>query len=210
MAQRSDHIRQDIESTRASLDSKLDTLEAKARQTLDVKQQVAERPWMALGAAVAAGYVLGNLGRSEYEQRWHGQPAVTTDYNQHAYTVDPQLHYPRENGGSSRPSGDRFLAQFDNEIDMLKSAAVTMLTNVLHDVIKEYVPALGQQIESMEPPGKTRSTAARVAHDDDNRPRNTAPQSDAEQETFNELLTRAPSTATQVESERSIGIGRTR
>src|SRR3712207_1169254 len=84
MDQGSDYIRQDIESTRASLDEKLDTLETKARQTFDLKYQVSERPWMMLGAAVAAGYVLGSLGGSEEPQRWHGQPATTTDYNQHA------------------------------------------------------------------------------------------------------------------------------
>jgi hypothetical protein len=35
MDQRSDHIREDIESTRASLDEKLDSLETKARQAFD-------------------------------------------------------------------------------------------------------------------------------------------------------------------------------
>ena len=57
MDQRSDHIREDIESTRASLDEKLDSLETKARQAFDLNHQVSERPWMALGAAVAAGFV---------------------------------------------------------------------------------------------------------------------------------------------------------
>ena len=79
MDQRSDDIRQDIESTRAALDEKLDTLESKARETFDLKHQVAERPWMALGAAVAAGYVLGTLGGGEPEPRWHGQPMISGD-----------------------------------------------------------------------------------------------------------------------------------
>src|SRR5919199_5805900 len=91
MDQRSDYIRQDIESTRASLDDKLDTLETKARQTFDLKYQVAERPWMALGAAVAAGFVVGSLGGDNEPQRWHGQPITTTDYNQHvAYNAPSQ------------------------------------------------------------------------------------------------------------------------
>ena len=55
MDQRADYIRQDIESTRASLDRKLDTLESKARETFDLKHQVSERPWMALGAATKPG-----------------------------------------------------------------------------------------------------------------------------------------------------------
>jgi len=46
MAQRSDDIRQDREATRASLGSKLDTLEPKTRQTRDVKHHVAEHRWL--------------------------------------------------------------------------------------------------------------------------------------------------------------------
>jgi len=81
MDQRSDNIRQDIEQTRASLDDKLGMLEdkaqevaTKARETFDLKHQVNERPWMALGAAVAAGYILGSMGGEEHSSpRWTGQ-----------------------------------------------------------------------------------------------------------------------------------------
>jgi len=143
MDQRSDYIRQDIESTRAALDEKLDTLETKARQAFDIKHQVAERPWMMLGAAVATGYVLGSLG-GETEQRWHGQPYAATDYNQHAAMADDR----RDNRQSAlRSTADSFLSQFDDEIDMLKVAAVNMLTNYLRDTIKEFVPALSQQLD---------------------------------------------------------------
>ena len=146
MDQRSDYIRQDIESTRASLDEKLDTLETKARQTFDLKYQVAERPWMMLGAAVAAGYVLGSLGGDDEPQRWHGQPMTTTDYNQHAGSSS--YNQPASDSRSSQSHrGDSFLSQFDEEIDMLKMAAVSTLTNFLRDSIREYIPALGQQLD---------------------------------------------------------------
>jgi hypothetical protein len=141
MDQRSDYIRQDIESTRASLDEKLDTLETKARQAFDIKHHVAERPWMMIGAAVATGYVLGSIG-GETEQRWHGQP-YTTDYSQHAAMADDR----RDTGQSSlRSTTNSFLSQFDDEIDMLKVAAVNMLAGYLRDTIKEYVPALAEQL----------------------------------------------------------------
>jgi len=143
MDQRSDYIRQDIESTRASLDEKLDTLETKARQAFDIKHQVGERPWMMLGAAVAAGYVLGSMG-GEPEQRWHGQPSTTTDYNQHAAMADDRRD---DDQSSLRSTMDGFLSQFDDEIDMLKVAAVNMLTNYLRDTIREFVPALSQQLD---------------------------------------------------------------
>jgi len=156
MDQRSDDIRQSIESTRAALDDKLDTLETKARQTFDLNHQVAERPWLMLGAAVAAGYVLGSLGGGDdYEQRWHGQPVMTTDYNQHA-----QRSYDEPSTGEKiKSSADSFLSQFDDEIDMLKTAAIATLTNFLRDSIKEYAPALGRQLDqTMRERGYTTSS----------------------------------------------------
>jgi hypothetical protein len=145
MDQGSDYIRQDIESTRASLGEKLDTLESRARQTFDLKHQVSERPWMMLGAAFAAGYALGSMGGGDdHEQRWHGQPATTTYYNQHAQYAPaggPSLDEKVKSGA------DSFLSQFDDEIDMLKTAAIATLTNFLRDSIKDYAPALGRQLD---------------------------------------------------------------
>jgi len=142
MDQRSDDIRQDIESTRAALDEKLDTLETKARQTFDLKYQVAERPWIALGAAVAAGFVVGNMGGDE-EQRWHGQPVTTTDYNQHATYTAPARQ--------EKSSVDSLFSQFDDEIEMIKGAALSALTNFLHDSIRAYLPAMGNY-QRLKPP----------------------------------------------------------
>jgi hypothetical protein len=207
MDQRADHIRQNIESTRASLDTKLDTLELKARQTFDLNHQVSERPWMALGAAAVAGYVLGSLGSSEPEQRWHGQPAATTDYNQHAYAPDHQPHPAQTAGGSSRSGGDRFLAQFDDEIDLLKGAAITTLTNFLHDMIKEYVPALGQQLNQSQPNGSAPAPGASRYYDE--RPKTPATQADSQ--TLSELLSGTPaadtSRATSIHADRERNIG---
>lgn len=147
MDQRSDYIRQDIESTRASLDEKLDSLETKARQAFDIKHQVAEKPWMMLGAAVAAGYVLGSLGGSDdADQRWHGQPATTTDYNQRASYSQP-AESTSSTASTVRNAAGSFLSEFDDEIDMLKVAAVNMLTSFLHDTVREYIPALSQQLD---------------------------------------------------------------
>jgi hypothetical protein len=158
MDQGSDHIRQNIESTRAALDEKLDTLETKARETFDLRHQVAERPWMALGAAVAAGFVLGSMGGGSEEQRWHGQPATTVDYNQHSG------HTPA--GQDEKSSLDSFLGQFDDEIDMLKGAAISTLTNFLHETIRAYVPAMGQHLSASSNPeqGRTPSTATNASY----------------------------------------------
>ncbi len=103
MDQGTDNIRQNIEETRASLDSKLNNLENRANDAsgtvreasqkvldaIDIRGQVVERPWTALGVAVAAGYVLGSMGSNDepnyerYNQRWGNQPAAThVNYSQ--------------------------------------------------------------------------------------------------------------------------------
>jgi hypothetical protein len=151
MDQRSDYIRQDIESTRAALGDKLDTLETKAREAFDIKHQVAERPWMMLGAAVATGYVLGSLGGGEPEQRWHGQPLMTSDYTRHGQplmTNDYTQHASHNANEQHEPSRvDSFLAQFDDELDMLKTAAMATLVDFIRSTIREYVPAISDHLD---------------------------------------------------------------
>lgn len=147
MDKRSDDIRQDIEDTRASLDEKLDLLQDKAsdaveqtKQLFDVKLQVSERPWVALGLALAAGYVVGNIGGENKPS--YSSSSYRQDYSQSSY------------GGSStmdtvKSKGRDFLSQFDDEIDLLKTAAVTTLTQFIRDAAREAVPALGPQIDKL-------------------------------------------------------------
>lgn len=162
MDKRSDDIRQDIESTRASIDEKIDMLENKAtemvdtvkqtatdtidnvKQTFDVKTQVSERPWVALGLALAAGYVVGNLGGSKDEPDYSSQSyaGVSYDYNQHANTGPSTMD-------TVKAKSRDFLSQFDDEIDLLKVAAMTTLSTFVRDAARQAVPALGPQIDRL-------------------------------------------------------------
>jgi hypothetical protein len=163
MDQGSNDIRQNIEDTRSSLDDKLNMLEDKAsltsekvKQAIDIRAQVVERPWTALGVAVAAGFVLGSMGGSDepdyerYNQRWGNQPAPTpVNYNTTASYAS--MSNGGATGGSNESSttekimekGSDFLSQFDDEIDMLKGAAVAALTAFIRDSVREYSPKLG-------------------------------------------------------------------
>ena len=154
MDKRSDDIRQDIEQTRASLDSKLDLLQNKAseavdqtKQLFDVNHQVNERPWLALGAALLAGYVVGNLGNGEDDAPIsnganRSQMGVAYDYNQHADSGPSTMDTIKEKGRD-------FLSQFDDEIDMLKAAAMGALTTFVRDAAREAVPGIGNQIDRL-------------------------------------------------------------
>jgi ElaB/YqjD/DUF883 family membrane-anchored ribosome-binding protein len=160
MDKRSDDIRQDIEQTRAMLDEKIDMLESKAsevvdnvkqnldtvKQNFDLKFQVQERPWVALGAAVATGFVLGSLGGKDESTQRYGQQSMTYDYSQPGYN--------QYSGGPSsmqkmKSASSDFLSQFDDEINLLKAAAMTTLTSFLRDTVRQAVPALGDQLDKM-------------------------------------------------------------
>jgi len=75
MDTRTEPIRQDIDQIRDSMTDKIGQIESKIKGTvddttetlkrnLDVKYQVSEHPWTALGVAVLAGYALGSMGGS--------------------------------------------------------------------------------------------------------------------------------------------------
>lgn len=69
-------IRQDIDHIRESMTDKMEQIEAQIKGTvsdttetlkrsLDVKYQVSQHPWAAVGVAVLAGYALGSMGGSD-------------------------------------------------------------------------------------------------------------------------------------------------
>ena len=76
MDQRTEPIKQDIDNIRDQMTEKLAAIEGKVKgqvndtvdtvkQAFDIKQQVGDHPWAALGVSVLAGYVLGTLGDSD-------------------------------------------------------------------------------------------------------------------------------------------------
>jgi hypothetical protein len=65
MADVSDTIRQDIESTRQTLETNIDRLTNRVRESVDLRHQVRQHPLAMLGAAVATGLVLGGQFREK-------------------------------------------------------------------------------------------------------------------------------------------------
>ncbi len=71
MAEAPDQLEQRIAETRADLEAKLTRLERKARESLSISRRVRQRPWTALGGAVATGVVLGLIrGKGSEEKRY--------------------------------------------------------------------------------------------------------------------------------------------
>src|SRR6185503_15218701 len=89
MDQGTEPIRQDIDAIRDSMTDKLEQIETKikgtvedTRRMVDVKYQMSQRPWAALGVSLLVGYTLGSLGgddtRSQPQRgeafRYYGAP----------------------------------------------------------------------------------------------------------------------------------------
>jgi len=69
MDQRTEPIRQDIDAIRESMTDKIEQIETKikgtvedTRRMVDIKYQVSQRPWAALGVSLLVGYTLGSIG----------------------------------------------------------------------------------------------------------------------------------------------------
>src|SRR5690349_12882221 len=89
MDQRTEPIRQDIDNIRDQMTEKIAAIEDKVKgqvndtvenvkQAFDIKQQVGDHPWAALGVSLLAGYVLGTLGDSDSDE-----PQYRYDYTKH-------------------------------------------------------------------------------------------------------------------------------
>src|SRR5437868_13888237 len=90
MDQRTEPIRQDIDSIRDSMTDKMEQIESKikgtvedTRRMVDVKYQVSQRPWAALGASILIGYAIGSIGGDDTPaqpqrgetMRYYGEPS---------------------------------------------------------------------------------------------------------------------------------------
>lgn len=158
---RSEHIRRDIESTRASLDQKLDLLENKVRgvqtnvkQALDVNHHFAQHPWAMLGASVAAGFALGMLTGGEdddhheerrYRESWRERAGGWADRARGMFEVGE----PARGGYGAYSGSGRHEVQRHDIFDTLKLAAGAAITDMARQAISRYVPALGEQLEKV-------------------------------------------------------------
>lgn len=146
----SEAMRRDIETTRAAIDEKLGALEdkvhtvqAKAKQMLDLRYQVEQHPWAVLGASVAAGFVAGSLGHIEAEE---DATPISTD---------------AAGMGQHRRARPRTLRR--ELFGTLKLAVGAALMELARQGIHRHMPTLGVQLDKVwEGRGMTSVSAARA------------------------------------------------
>lgn len=140
-------IKQDIDDIRESMVAKIEAIEDKVkgtvedtvekvkgsvedtvetvRQAFDIKQQVGNHPWAALGIAVVAGYVLGSVSDD--------------DTNASSYRF-ASSDGPAQQGSGGRGFFGDFLDQFGDEIDTIKTAAIASAVAMGREVVGDALP----------------------------------------------------------------------
>jgi hypothetical protein len=125
-------------------------------------QQVAQRPWVMLGAAVAAGYLAGSLGgRSGGAAQpgagspgWSYTAAATSAYDMPAFTPShtpaqtstrfQQYRPPERESGRSRQQaaqgGHGVLAPIQDQVDEIAASAVSTIKTMIRDLVRDYTP----------------------------------------------------------------------
>jgi ElaB/YqjD/DUF883 family membrane-anchored ribosome-binding protein len=176
---------QDIEDTRSAITEKLEILEERVRETvegaqssvediveniretvgdtvetvkrtLDVPYQVDQHPWLMVGGATLAGYLLGSWGGGSTS------PALSTNDSESSAagtTADRSASHakhdclpPSDSESSVHPQllqgmGSSVLEQLKDEIAIIKVAAVGALISTLREMVKQAVPTLAPHIE---------------------------------------------------------------
>ena len=165
MDQRTEPIRQDIDSIRDSMTDKIEQIETKikgtvedTRRMVDVKYQVSQRPWAALGISLLVGYTLGSIGgddkRAQPQRgepfRYYGEP--NDDRARQARERDTDARSPsfaqRADAGRVAQPGmiDQIMDQFGDEFQLLKAAAITSVVSLVRDAVRQNLPALDQEV----------------------------------------------------------------
>src|SRR5262249_11060333 len=68
MKQQTDVLRHEIEQTREALGDCIEELATRAERAVAVRHQLREHPWLAMATAVAAGFLLGQIGNGAPER----------------------------------------------------------------------------------------------------------------------------------------------
>lgn len=165
MDQRTEPIRQDIDAIRESMTDKIEQIETKikgtvedTRRMVDIKYQVSQRPWAALGVSLLVGYTLGSIG--DDHKREQPQPQRGESFRYYASHDDraplAREHDTQRSSFASRADDnrhadqpgmlDQIMDQFGDEFQLLKAAAITSVIGLIRDAVRQNLPALDQEV----------------------------------------------------------------
>jgi len=143
------------------IESKIKGTVDDTRRMVDVKYQVSQRPWAALGASMLIGYALGSMGGDNTPAqpqrgepfRYYAEPG--DDRARSAREHDAKLHSAAlaRQGDARRAAQpgfmDQIMDQFGDEIELLKAAAITSVTSLIRDTVRRNLPGVQQELERL-------------------------------------------------------------
>jgi ElaB/YqjD/DUF883 family membrane-anchored ribosome-binding protein len=165
MDQGTDTVRKDIDATRDSMTVKMEQIEAKVRgtvddvrtsvdstvenvkenikQTLNLQDQVNERPLVMVGGSILAGFLLGALigGGGDDTPRSYSTSGAHRD--QDRTPTYGATGYSR----SQKGSGAGFFDQFSDELETIKTAAMNTLGSLAREWMNENIPQFGEEFD---------------------------------------------------------------
>jgi len=147
-------VKQTVEDAKSSVEDIVENVKGTVgetvetvKHTFDLSYQVNQRPWLTFGGAILAGYMLGNWGSSRPSSAYAAKdmrssfsdPATEAYYAQPTQATsfgEPSYQSPQPGKWSN------LLGQFDDEIDLIKGAAIGMVIGIVRDLVKQAVPAI--------------------------------------------------------------------
>lgn len=161
MVETADALKDDIEARRHAMTQDVDELEQRARSMTDWRQQINERPMLALGVAAAGGMLLGFLtGGSGDKDR-----ARTDTYS---------YGLPTWNGGDSDRGGwitgergpsyatEAGKDRAASKVDEIRGALMGLATTKAEEFLKEVLPGFRDEVSRVQ----EQSEAAKRDRDD--------------------------------------------
>jgi hypothetical protein len=164
------------------------------RRMVDIKYQVSQRPWAALGVSLLVGYTLGSIGGDDTR----AQPQRGEPFRYYGDSNDDRARSARERDADSRGASfaqhadtphkakpgmiDQIMDQFGDEFELLKAAALTSVVGLVRDTVRKNLPALDQELgrlrseqgSSAAPSARATDTARKISGNDSSRYYDTA------------------------------------
>jgi hypothetical protein len=129
------------------------------RRMIDIKYQVSQRPWAALGVSLLVGYTLGSLGGRDDTR---AEPQRGEPFRYYDQPRDDRAHAMRERDNDARNAAfapstshqraaepgmlDQIMDQFGDEFQLLKAAAITSVVSLVRDAVRQNLPGLDQEL----------------------------------------------------------------
>jgi len=141
------------------IESKIKGTVDDTRRMVDIKYQVSQRPWAALGVSLLVGYTLGSIGGGDDTR---AQPQRGEPFRYYDQPRDDRARATREQDAASRNNTfapqadtrhmnqpgmlDQIMDQFGDEFQLLKAAAITSVVSLVRDAVRQNLPGLDQEL----------------------------------------------------------------